>query len=293
MRTWAMRGTMHLIAADDAGWLVPLFEEAVAANSSERLAFFGIDRRAQQRGLREIERALAAEGPLGRDDLVGRLARKGLELDQSTRFHIFRLAVSRGIACLGPDAGGETCLALAREWLGERPAFDREAALRELALRYLRAFGPATEADFAGWAGLGLRDVREALRLASPAVVETKVGGDAAWALKGGGRRFRGSLVRLLPAWDTYLMGYRDRAFLADADDWRTIMPGGGILRPTVLVDGAAVGIWRLRRARGALHVELEPFTELDAATLDAVEREVHDIARFEGASAGRLVGRS
>jgi Winged helix DNA-binding domain len=283
LRTWAMRSTMHLLATDDAAWLLPLFEPVVATNSRRRLGQLGMDAGTQERALREIARALEADGPLPRRELTDRLQRKGIALDPSTSLHIFRLAVASGIACLGPDDGAQTCLAGARDWLGERPRHDRDAALVELARRYLRAFGPATEADFAGWSGLGLRDVRLGLAGVGDELNELRIGGGAAWTLKGIARRPRGPVVRLLPAWDTYLMGYRDRGFLAEGARWRRIMPGGGILRPTIVLDGVAVGTWRSRRAGRGIRVEPDPFAPLDAATAEAIEAEVADVGRFEG----------
>jgi hypothetical protein len=283
LRTWVMRGTMHLIATEDEAWLAPLFEQAFDGNSRRRLGQLGMDRATQDRGLREIRRALEADGPLTRGDLVERLRRRQIVLDDATRLHLFRLAIARRIACLGPDAGSQTCLVGARDWLGERPRHDRDAALKELARRYLRAFGPATEADFAGWAGLGLREIRSALAAVSGDLVEARVGDRTAWTLSGAARRARGRIVRLLPAWDTYLMGHRDRGFIAEPARWPRIMPGGGILRPSIVVDGAAAGTWRLRRGGSTLKVEVEPFALLDAATGKEVAAEVADIGRFEG----------
>jgi hypothetical protein len=283
LRTWAMRGTMHLIATEDAAWLVPLFERAFADNSSRRLVQLGIDLHTQDRGLREVRKVLEADGPLTRSDLVERLSRKGIALDSSTRLHLFRLAIARGIACLGPDAGSQTCLVLARDWLAKRPAHRRDAALHELGRRYLRAFGPATEADFAGWAGLGLREIRSALAGIGDELIEVRLGDATAFRLRGSARRPRRTIVRLLPAWDTYLMGHRDRGFIAEAVRWRRIMPGGGILRPTIVVDGVAAGTWRLRRAGSALQVEAHPFAELDPPLAKAIAAEAVDVGRFEG----------
>jgi winged helix DNA-binding protein len=282
VRTWAMRGTMHLLASDDAAWLVPLFEPALAAFSQRRLGRLGVDSRTQERALREIGRALE-DGPLLRSELVERLERKGIAIDAARRVHVFRLATARGISCLGPDAGGQTCLALERDWLGPRSAHDRESALAELALRYSRAFGPATEADFAGWAGLGLREIRSALERAAPGLTRVRLRDEDAWMTKGAARRPRAGAVRLLPAWDTYLLGHRDRRFLAGPRQWRRIMPGGGMLRPTIVRDGAALGVWGSRRSGARIQVELEPFAELDGSTRAAIEAEVADLGRFEG----------
>jgi winged helix DNA-binding protein len=213
---------------------------------------------------------------------VERLERLGIEIDAARRVHLFRLATGEGLAILGPDRGAETLLALARDWIGERPPHDRDAAVTELTRRYLRAFGPATEADFAGWSGLPLRDVRAGLGRLGAELVDLRLGQQRAWALRGASRRPRGRIVRLLPAWDNYLMGHRDRDFIAGPDRWPAVMPGGGLVRPTILVDGAAVGTWSMRRKGREVSVELDPFEELDDETTAAVRAEVRDIERFE-----------
>jgi hypothetical protein len=277
---------MHLLATDDVHWLLPLFEDGLAASSQRRLAQLGLDAAAQRKALRAIRGALEADGYLGRSELVERLGPLGIEIDPPRRVHLFRLAVAEGVACLGPDRGAETLLALAREWLGERPRHDREEALAELARRYLRAFGPATEADFAGWAGLGLADVRAALSRIGGELAEARVGEGRAWMLRGAPRRPRRRIVRLLPAWDNYLMGHRERDFIARPAQWPRIMPGGGLLRPVILADGVAIGTWSMPRRGGRFEVAVEPFAKLEPETREAIESEVADIARFEGTPA-------
>jgi hypothetical protein len=278
-----MRSTVHLLATEDAGWLLPLFDAGLVADSRRRLGQLGLDARAQDRALDEIQKALEADGYLGRSELVDRLGRRGIEIDAPRRVHLFRLATGEGLAILGPDRGAETLLALAREWIGERPPHDRDAAVTELTRRYVRAFGPATEADFAGWSGLPLRDVRAGLGRIGAELREVRVGEDRAWTLRRSVRRPRGRIVRLLPAWDNYLMGHRDRDFIAGPERWPTVMPGGGLIRPTIIVDGVAVGTWGMRRKAGTVEVELNPFARLDPETTAAIRAEVQDIKRFEG----------
>jgi len=286
LRTWAMRKTMHLLATDDASWMLPLFEPAMATWSQRRLAHFGMDARTQDRTLEAIERALAADGPLPREELTEHLERERIKLDQPRRTHIYSLAVTRGVACLGPDIGARAALVLRRDWLDAPKPHDRDAALRDLTRRYLRAFAPATEVDFAGWSGLGLGDVRSGLAGIASEIVEVSLGGETAYRLKGPARRPGRGVVRLLPAYDTYLMGHRNRDFIAANERWRQIMPGGGILRPAIVVDGVAVGTWRQKRSGKAIRVELEPFERLDATMMRAIEAEVADIGRFEGVPA-------
>jgi DNA glycosylase AlkZ-like len=283
VRTWAMRSTMHILPADDVAWLLPLFDASLVADSRRRLGQLGLDAGAQDRAIESIRKARESDGYLGRSTLVERLVRIGIEIDAARRVHLFRLATGEGIAILGPDSGSETLLALAREWLGERPPYDRDAAVAELTRRYLRAFGPATEADFAGWSGLPLRDVRAGLARVAAELVQVGIGTEKAWTLRGTARRPRGRIVRLLPAWDNYLMGHRDRDFIAGPERWPAIVPGGGMIRPVMLVDGVAVGTWGVRRKGRSVEVELSPFDELDADITAATRAEISDIERFEG----------
>ncbi len=287
IRTWAMRSTMHLLAADDVGWMVPFFEPAMTATSRKRLVELGMEPREIPVAERAIREALGRDGALSRDELTALLAAKGIELRAEKRMHLFRLAVTSGWACLGPDKGGRSCLVLSEDWLGPRPKHDRDAGLRELALRYLRAFGPATAADFAGWAGLPLRDIRAGLSAIGGLIREVRIGEKQAWALKGRARAVPQGTLRLLPGWDTYLMGYRERDFIAEGEDWKRLMPGGGMLRPTVLIDGAAVGTWGVKRGKGKIDVRVEAFPGHQRLLVGGdLEKEVADIGRFEGLEA-------
>lgn len=284
VRTWAMRSTMHLLATEDAAWILPLFDAGLVADSRRRLGQLGLDAARQDKALDAVRKALESDGFLGRSELVARLERIGIEIDAPRRVHLFRLATGEGVAILGPDSdsGSETLLALARDWVGQWPPHDRDAAVDELTRRYLRAFGPATEADFAGWSGLPLRDVRAGLSRIGGELREVQVREGRAWTLRGSARRPRGRIVRLIPAWDNYLMGHRDRDFIAGPDWWPRIMPGGGLIRPTIVVDGAAVGTWSIRRTGDTPQVELNPFESADADVTAAIRAEIGDIQRFE-----------
>ncbi len=155
-----MRRTVHLICAEDAGWLLPLFSGAIVRWSRKRLADFGLDRRAQDRALRVLHDAVDADGALTRPELAERLERAGFETANEFKVHLWLLATLDGELCLGPDRGRQTCLVRTVDWLGTLEPRPRDDSLAELARRYLRAYGPATERDLARWAGLPLRDAR-------------------------------------------------------------------------------------------------------------------------------------
>jgi hypothetical protein len=289
LRTWLMRMTMHLVPSEDAGWLLPLFEPAIETWSRRRLGQLGMPPSLQRRALRRIERALVAEGPLTRSEAAARVVGAGIELNAQTRLHITILAVTSGVACLGPDRGQRTCLVLREDWLGKLPRFDRDAALGELARRYLRAFGPATDRDFAYWSGLGLREVRTGLGMIETELAEARLGDQKMLTLKAHKPRLPATgKIRLLGAFDTYMLGYRSRDFAVPPEGVTAVKEGGGgWIRPVIVEDGRVIGGWRLTRQGGAIEVSLNPLRQLSSAAREAIETEVEDIGRFEGLPAG------
>lgn len=288
LRTWLMRKTVHLIPTDDAGWMLPLFEPGIEKWSRRRLEQLGMPPRAQEKALREIARALDSEGPITRSEMGDRLAAKGIESDTQTRGHLVGLAITSGLACLGPDKGARRCLVRREEWLGELPPFDREAALGELARRYLRAFGPATERDFAYWSGLGLREVRAGLGAIGGEMDEVRTGEETLVSMRGEHPRLpRSGHVRLLGAFDTYMLGYKSRDFAVPPEGVAVVKEGGGgWIRPVIVRDGTLIGGWSAERKEGRIEISLNPLQPLPAGVRKAIDAEVADIGRFEGVAA-------
>lgn len=285
LRTWVMRMTIHLIPSEDAGWMLPLFEPAIEKWSRRRLEQLGVPPATQDKAIGIVARALETEGPLTRPEAYERLAAAGIELNTQTRMHIALTLVTSGIACLGPDKGKTTCLVLRGDWLGKLPPFDRERALAELARRYLRGYGPATDRDFAYWSGLRLGEVRSGLDAIGGEVAETQVGDQKLLSLEKDRKRLpSGGQIRMLGHFDTYMLGWRDRSFAVPPHGHRAVKEGGGgWVRPVVVEDGRVIGGWRSKRRGERIEVELNPFDPISATVRRAIDAEIEDIARFEG----------
>jgi hypothetical protein len=259
VRLWAMRGTIHLVPSEDAAWLVELLGPLALTGVRRRLVQLGVPESDHPRAIRLIQDALAEHGPLTRVELMEHLARAGITTDGQAAAHLPALAALHGLVCFGPPRRGKPTYVLRDDWLGVGlRGLTREDALAELRQRYARAFGPATPRDFARWSGLPLRE-------SAPLPVATRQPRAARPA----------GAIRLLPAFDTYLLGYRSRDFCVPAEHARAVWPGGGIVRPTVIVDGRGVGTWR----RTAGRVEIVPF---GGEPIDADE-EIADVQRFLG----------
>jgi hypothetical protein len=256
VRTWAMRGTLHWLAAEDVGWLVALLGRRFQAANARRRDQLGLDQETTRRGVRLLEAFVAEHGPSTRDEIVAHLAARGLELRGQARPHLIAYAAQAGRVCYGPERGREPTYVLVDDWLpgGRADARSHGAALGELARRYLRAFAPLQAEDFAAWSGLAVSDARAAWASIERDLLQVDVEGQTMWGLRGRGAAPDGggsgaeelggtradrlhdggaAIVRLLPAFDTYLLGYRRRDLAVAAEFGRRVNAGGGMVRPT------------------------------------------------------------
>jgi hypothetical protein len=294
---WLGRGTLHLVAAEDYPWLLALTAPPRLAANQRRLGQEGVSPDEAERAVAIVEAALADEGPLTRAELAQRIAARGIRTERQATPHLLMLAALRGVAVLGPVRGDQPAFALARDWLGEasgarrsgaghgaaptapsRPG--RETALAELARRYLAAQGPAMDADLAGWAGLPLRDARAGLSAIASELADP--GADGLVDLAARDPPPEAIPPRLLPAFDPYLLGWKNRGFAVPARHAKRIHPGGGMLRAAASVDGLVVGTWTLPRGEP----KLDLFGRVSRAAAAALQVEADEIAAFVATSA-------
>jgi hypothetical protein len=292
---WCLRGTLHLVSAEDAGWLVSLLGPAFIAGDRRRFYQLGWDEPKAEAGLRLVREALQREGALRRAEISGLLKENGLPSEGQAPVHLLYRAALEGMLCTGPNRGREPTYVLWESWLGKIRRRPPEQALAELARRYLQAYAPAGPQDLASWAGLKASQARQAWQLITGELVEVQATGEPAWLLKsqlpwleetlaqGDGSE---PVVRLLPRFDTYLLGYARRDLAVDPAYARRIHPGGGMLNAALLVDGRALGAWKVQRRGGRLEVQVEAFEPLAEALLPGIEAEASNVGRFLGMEA-------
>jgi hypothetical protein len=261
VRTWAMRGTLHLLAADDLPPALAVFAPLHLRRGQRRLTQLGLPPDQAERSTREAAAILAEDGPLTRHELAARLRDRGVPVDPSGQapIHVVRRAALSGVLCETGMRGREELYGA----IDPGPLPDRDAAVAELARRYEAAHGPATAADFAAWSGLPAADVRAALDRAVETAGEPPEGP-----------------VRLLGAFDEWLLGWASRDFTLAPRYARRVAPGG-IIRPVAIADGRVFATWRLDRARR--RVEIEPFGRATRAMREGAEEEVAAIGAFLG----------
>jgi hypothetical protein len=233
-----------------------------------------------------------------RYELVDQLRGSSIGLNPKTQapIHLIGLAALQGVLCVGPERDdGESTYVLLDDWVPRVRTPSHETALAELARRYFAAYGPATVEDLSAWSGIPMAEARSAVTGAMPSLGDVTIQGRPGFVLKGRLRRETTSptqQVRLLPAFDTYLLGYRRRDLAVPPALQRRLQRGGGWLHPAVVVNGRAVAAWSLRKSGGRGQLEVEPFEGISRAVRAGIEAEVADIGRFFDLPLGLQISR-
>ncbi len=286
-RTWAMRGTLHLLAADDVGWMVGLLGAGFSAKDSRRRLQLGVDQKVSAAGLKAIREILKGSDPLTRHELREKLIEREVQVDPQGQalIHLIAQAALEGIICLGADrANGDSTYALLDDWIKAGKVLPKTEALAELVERYLTGYAPADLRDFASWSGLSLTEAKAGWTALEKAgkLVEVEVEQRSLWSLAKAKPKSDDTkpVARLLPAFDTYLLGYRQREDLVSAKHQPDVYHGGQTV-PVVRVDGLAAGVWRYERTGKRLKITVKAFEAFGKDIERLIAEEADDIGRF------------
>ena len=282
LRTWPMRGTIHIVPPEDVRWMLELTGSRALASTARNRRERGLDDDAAERAVSTLTQVLQGGTRRTRADLLAALAEEGIPVDGQAGYHAILYAAHVGEICFGPLEGRQPTYVRLADWAPHQRLLDRDASLTELAWRYFRGHGPTTINDFAGWSGLTLTDSRAAVAANAGRLVPAVVGDSTVWMSAPVAARIADGLApgpsHALPGFDEFMLGYKDRSIQAPAAHLDAIVPGGnGVFRSTICLDGRAVATWTRTVRRARIDVTILPFAPLDgaqhAAAVDALQR--------------------
>ncbi len=295
VRTWPMRGTLHLVAAEDARWMLALLAPRVVAASAARERQLGLDAAVHARGRRALAAALRGGNRLTRLETYRVLERARIRTAGQRGYHVLWRLAHEGLICFGPREGKQQTFVLLDEWLPGGRTLAGDEALAELAARYFAGHGPATLQDFAWWSGLPAAEARAALELAKPRLAEEDGRGRSLWLARSGpgtvpaaGRSPRGAF--LLPPFDELLVGYADRSDVVDSEDGATV---SSLLRPAVLLRDHVAGTWRRAIRDDKVVISVSRFAEPRPSDARALAAAAARYGQFLGKTAALARSRS
>ncbi len=307
VRAWCMRRTLFLLPSEDLAvfvrgsarraekdirWLQGKGMPATVVDALLRAVLEALDEPRTRAELADpVGRALGGRvlfrpgGGWGSRRAVPWVKVRGLALPAGYLLH---LAGARGVICSGPNRDGQATFVRAEAWVPGWRDLAVERAEDALLRRYLGAFGPATPADFALWTGMRVADARELWSRAGSRLSPVTVEGWPAWVLREdlselGTAELDRPVVRLLPYFDSFLLGHEERRHLVGQAHHLRVYRNQGWIAPVLLVDGRIAGTWSHRREAGRLKVEVETFGRASASVRSTLREEAEDLGRFLG----------
>jgi hypothetical protein len=256
VRTWPMRGTLHFVDAKLVRSMLRVLTPTVLRRATKRYLDLGLDDAIYKKARAILERALR-DGPRTRKDVYDAFTRAKIDPGEQRGIHLIGRAAMDGLICLGPRQGKQFTYVLLDEWLPKTTDLNDDELLSELARRYFATHGPATVQDFAWWTGLSLTEARRAM------------GTSPAWSKRAAST----GRAHLLPAWDEFTVGYRDRSAIVAEKHAKALR--GGVLSPVIVVDGTVIGTW----TRKGTAIQLRPFHKMTAGQQQLVDT---TIERYE-----------
>lgn len=265
VRTWALRGTLHLVAASDLRWLLALLAPRLIANNTRRYRELQLDEATLVRSNDLLAAVLQAGHPLDRPALLAHLEEAGITTTGQRGVYMLQRASLDGLICQGVAVRNVPTFMALDDSIAQGNLLTREEALAELAQRYFTSHGPATLKDFIWWSGLTAGDARAGLAASSAQLQQITIAGQLYWmAQQPPACAPTPQSVYLLPGFDEYLLGYADRTAVLDPQYANHIVPGGnGVFYPTIVSNGQVVGTWQRTFKKGMVVMTPQAFTTL------------------------------
>lgn len=261
--TWPMRGTIHAVPPESVRGMLQLLTPRILAGDKRRLKELELTPEIIAQSQDILTQTLQGNKRISRPDLMQCFEEAGINTSGQRGYHLLWHSAQTGLICMGPREGKQQTFVLLDEWVPSRGDVSRETVLLQLTERYYSSHGPASVHDFAWWTGLTLTDARKGLELAGNRLKAMKIGDRELWyhtSQSADCIDFR-SGVYLLPGFDEYLLGYKERSDVLLQEHAKYITPGGnGVFMPTIVIDGLVAGIWKRKIKAKGLDIVLELF---------------------------------
>lgn len=281
IRTHLLRPTWHIAAAEDVRWMLALSAPQIYAVVEPMNQRLGLDAAMLKKSTDVIAKTLEGGRQLTRDELMAVLQQStGIDTSGFRSSHIMFQAELDAIVCNGSHRGKQLTYALLDERVPKGKTFDRQEAVAELARRYFQSHAPATLHDFQWWSGLKMSDARAGLEAVKPSLTSDTIGKLTYWLPND----FRkqptdATSVHLLPAFDEFLVSYKDRAASLDPSKKVQTITGNGIFKPVVVQNAWVHGIWQRIFQKNGIKVQWELFDGAGPVDSELMEKA---IARFK-----------
>lgn len=260
IRTHVLRPTWHFVSSEDVGWMLTLTAPHIKASLASRRQQLELTPAVITRSFKVMEKALRAGEHLTREELVSELGKAKINTTDQRAAHLLFYAELDRVICSGAMRGKKNTYALFALRVKDTKNITRDEALSRLLTRYFQSHGPATLQDFIWWSGLPVRDARKAMEMTGKELHTETIGTQTFWFKELTPYKQTRTTVHLLPAFDEYIISYKDRTACLPMKNHTDAISNNGIFRPVIVVNGMVIGLWRKSTVKNKVEVEMEFF---------------------------------
>lgn len=282
VRTHILRPTWHLVAGTDIHWMLGLSSPRLEPIMKSYTKTVGLTDSIRLRAADIVEQVLSDGVDLTRPQLGEVLKSRGVELDSRQLTHLMFSAELQGLVCSGEVKNNKQTYCLLEDRIPKIEQFDKQVALERLARKYFTSHAPATLQDFVWWSGLATVEARCAMEMIKSDFIIEKIDGQQYWI----NNSFVGTIenqdsVLLLPAWDEFVVSYKDRQHIVTDEHYRKVISTNGIFKPVVVKNGQIIGMWKRIKKKNNVLAETQLFDEVNTSVREAIEKEARLFEQF------------
>ena len=261
IRTHVMRPTWHFVAAEDVYWLLDLTASKIKLAMKSRDKELELTEAIFNKSNNIIEGVLSGGEHLGREELAEAFINAGISTDNNRLSHLLVRAELEGIVCSGTMNGNKQSYALLSDRVPHKKILSRDESLAELANRYFTSHGPATLQDFVWWSGLSVTEARQGFESIKSGFISDTIGSVNYWFKDSFPNTLaEANTVYLLPAFDEFIISYRDRSASLSLIKHKKAVSDNGIFRPVIVQNGQVTGLWKRTIKKDEVMIETSSF---------------------------------
>jgi hypothetical protein len=285
LRTHVMRPTWHFVAPADIRWMLELTAPRVHAVNAFMYRQLELEKEIIKKSYAVLEKALQGNQHLTRAELASIFDKAGIAAEGIRMGYFMMSAELDGVICSGPRKGKQFTYALLEERVPQVKMLNRDEALAELTRRYFATRGPATLQDFTWWSGLTMVDAKKGIEMVQSQFVSEEINSHTYWYVESElPEREKGPTAYLLPNYDEYFIGFKDRSAIGEVAERAGIKGDDpALIAHIILVDGQIVGGWRRTLKKNAVLIELNLITSLKKAENRSVAEAANRYGKFLG----------
>ena len=284
IRTHLLRPTWHFVSAQDIHWMLALTAPQIKTAMQSRHKQLALTDEVVSKSKAVIEKAFLQKKYLLREEIVAALEKANIATTDNRAAHLLMLAELDGLIGSGPTRDKKHTYALLEERVPKIKPFHRDEALTLLARKYFSSHGPATLKDFVWWSGLSMKEAKYALAMIKSDFISETIHTEVYWLPNVHSiPKKEGESVFLLPAFDEYIIGFKNRRAAITSENHKKAVSNNGVFWPIIVRNGQIRGTWRRTIKKEKVIVTTALFQSASNNTMHLIEKEAQAFGNFLG----------